>query len=422
MHVTLLDASSPHWGSEVERAGVELGAGHNPTLFPYHFLFVTLSKIGGCMALFDHGGRRTGVGFLFPRRLLGPDGRVERAYTLRYHSLRAEGASMAADELAAEMIAACSAALSGCPVVFYDPQAAHHFDRSGEQIGPVEVGQPDAEEAAALRHVQQEVWGSPPEFLYPADIHSREFGAGASLVARVEGVLAGFLFGFYRFGGSPLPADWAARYNGGLRLESQTMAVAPAYRGLRIANLLKRVQARQAWTEGIGVIHWTADPLQFPNGALNFGLLRAVAYEFAADLYPFRNDLNRVHASRLSLTWLVASQRVEDVPLVGARAELVELGHRPQIPRANDGPHRADLSLTAPIIAIEVPADWTALQQTDLPAALAWRHVTDTVLGHYIGTAAGKYTITGVGTAGERRFLLAEQVTPGLWERLGRPS
>ncbi len=130
-------------------------------------------------------------------------------------------------------------------------------------------------------------------------------------------------------------------------------------------------------SEGIGVIHWTADPLQFPNAALNFGLLRAVAYDFAADLYPFRNDLNRVHASRLSLTWLVASRRVDDVPLVGARAEVVDMSHRRQIARVNDGPRSADLARQEPLIAIEVPLDWTALQQQDLDAALAWRQVTD---------------------------------------------
>jgi predicted GNAT superfamily acetyltransferase len=200
------------------------------------------------------------------------------------------------------------------------------------------------------------------------------------------------------------------------------MAVLPAYRGLRIASLLKRVQAQQAWREGIGVIHWTADPLQFPNAALNFGLLRAVAYEFAADLYPFRNDLNRVHASRLSLTWLVASRRVDDVPLVGSRAEMVDMSHRPQIVRVNDGPRSADLARQEPLIAIEVPLDWTALQQENLSEAMAWRQVTDEVLQHYIGSGEGKYVITSVGAAGERRFLLAERASPTLWRQLGQPA
>jgi predicted GNAT superfamily acetyltransferase len=425
MDVTLLDASSPHWGSEVERIGVELGAGYNPALFPYHFLYVTLPKIGGYIAVFaEEGAARTGsgrsprvgIGFLFPRALEGSGGEARRVYTLRYHSLLSPETPVAA----AAVTAACREALGpGGGVVFYDPHAPHTYERTGEEIGPVELGRPGAVEAEALRGVQAEVWGSPPEFLYPADIHSREFAAGSSIVARVEGALAGFLFGFTRFGGSPLPGEWDAQYGGDLRLESQTMAVLPAYRGLRIASLLKRIQARAARDQGVGVIHWTADPLQFPNAALNFGLLRAVAYEFAADLYPFRNELNRVHASRLSLTWLPGSRRVDDVPLVGAPAEIADLGHRRQIVRVNDGYARVDLHVDAPLIAIEVPRDWTALQQEDLPSALAWREATDRLLGHYLGRDEGKYAVTGVGTEGERRFLLAERVTGGLWARLG---
>lgn len=419
MNVTLLDATSPHWGSEVERIGVELGAGQNPTLFPYHFLFVTLSKIGGHIATFEQGGRRTGIGFLFPRARMRPVKEAHRNYTLRYHSLLAPEMPVAAPDLTA----ACEAALGGgCSVIFYDPHAAHSYASTGTDIGPVNLGRPSATEAEGLRALQQHVWGSPPEFLYPSDIHSLDFGAGTSIVARVESTLAGFLFGFYRFGGSPLPGHWDERYNGSLRLESQTMAVLPAYRGLRIASLLKRVQAQQAWQEGIGVIHWTADPLQFPNAALNFGLLRAIAYEFSADLYPFRNDLNRVHASRLSLTWLVASRRVDDVPLVGSRSEVVDMSHRRQIPRVNDGPHSADLTRHDSLIALEVPVDWTGLQQHDLEAALAWRRVTDEVLQHYIGSEPGKYAVTGVGAAGDRRYLLAERVSPALWQRLGHPA
>ncbi|MCB0069727.1 MAG: hypothetical protein KDD77_21335, partial [Caldilineaceae bacterium] len=61
---------------------------------------------------------------------------------------------------------------------------------------------------------------------------------------------------------------WTERFNGAFRLESQTMGVLPEYRGLRIANLLKKQQAELAWREGIGVVHWTADPLQYPNAAL----------------------------------------------------------------------------------------------------------------------------------------------------------
>jgi hypothetical protein len=193
MNVILLDASSPRWGSEVERIGVELGAGYNSKLFPYHFLYVTLSKIGGYIALFEQDGRRHGVGFLFPRGLDRSANQLRRAYTLRYHSLLAPETPTDT----AGVTAACGEALGGdSSVVFYDPYGPHTFERTGEEIGPVEFGRPSATEAEALRKLQQQVWGSPPEFLYPSDIHSREFAAGSSIVARVEGIPAGFLFGF----------------------------------------------------------------------------------------------------------------------------------------------------------------------------------------------------------------------------------
>jgi len=48
-----------------------------------------------------------------------------------------------------------------------------------------------------------------------------------------------------------------------------------------------------------------------------------------------------------------------------------------------------------------------------------WRTLTDAVFKHYIGLAPGQYTITGVGVAGEKRFLLAERSDERLWQRLG---
>ena len=161
------------------------------------------------------------------------------------------------------------------------------------------------------------------------------------MVARVEGQPAGFLFGFYKFGGSPLPADWATRFRGALRLESQTLGVKPACRGLRIANLLKQCQAQQARTEGIGIVNWTRIRLM-SNAALNLGLLRAVAFDFAPDLYPFRNTLNRVHASRLGITWLVGSRRVRETPMIGAQAMVTDFRGQREIPRVNDGFRSAD--------------------------------------------------------------------------------
>lgn len=412
MDVTLLDAGHLHWGAELERLGVELGGGDNPALFPYHFLYVTLSKIGGKLAVFHRAGQRVGAGFLFPRSLQGDAPNQLRTFTLRFHALAAPAPAPAA------LCAAVQEVLADAQVVFYDPAGPLTFPATYESIGVVDVGRPDRAEAERLRLIQQEIWGSPAELLYPADIHSAEFGAGTSLVARVDGELAGFLFGFHKFGGSALPSDWETRFRGGLRLESQTLGVLPAYRGLRIANLLKKSQGEQAWRAGIGIVNWTTDPLQYPNAALNFGLLRAVAFDFAPDLYPFRNELNRVHASRFGLTWLVGSRRVQESPRFGAQADVLDLGHRPGVPRVNDGWRAARFDLAEEIIAIEIPADWTGLQRTDLEEATAWRTLTDEIFHRYIGTEPGRYVVTGVGRDQDRRFLVAERAGPELWRRL----
>lgn len=413
MEVTLLDASDPQWSYGLERAGVLLGAGANSTLFPYHFLYVTLSKIGGKLAIFRQDGQIVGVGFLFPRRLSKGEGEARLTYTLRFHSIQ-EG------ELhSAAYVDACERALPGASIVFYNPLGALSYYRTNASFGMVEIGRPDEFEADESRAIQQRVWGAPHEFLYPTDIHSAEFAAGTSLVARVDGKTAGFLFGFYAFGGVTLPADWHERFGGDFRIESQTLGVLPEYRGLRIANLLKKQQAELAWREGVGVVSWTADPLQYPNAALNFGLLKAVAFHFTPDLYPFRNELNRIHASRFALIWLVGSKRVREISPLGARAEVLDIGNRLQIPRANDGCCDARFDLDDELIAMEIPQDWTSLQMENPTLAREWRLLTDQLFSRYIGLDEGQYTVTGVGIAGDRRFLLAERSAAPLWQRLG---
>lgn len=414
MDIAILDNRDPTWNGEIDRAGAALGAPDNPHLFPYHFLQVVLPRLGGKMVVVKNDGRRVGVGFLFPRGYRQEGGRPRRIYTLRYHAVEPLVPSQR-DHLLAHL----QAHLHGAEVVYYDPAHASCFSATGEAIGTINVGRPSRDEALGIRQLQQAVWGSPPEFLYPADIHSREFGLGTSLVARVEERLAGFLFGFYKFGGPALPADWHQRFGGDLRLESQTMAVLPEYRGMRIGHLLKRIQAEQAWANGIGIIHWTADPLQFPNAALNFGLLRAVAFDFYPDLYPFRNNLNRVPASRFGLTWLVGTERVRNVPRFGSRALILDLRHHPDVVRVNQGWEEVRLDVDAPLIAVEIPADWTGLQERSLEAARRWRETTDRLLAHYVGRQPGQYVITGVGTDQDRCFLIGEQVSDALWQHLG---
>lgn len=412
MRVRLIDPHAPTWSAELDRIGYRLRGHAAALLFPYHFLQVTLPRIGGSAGWIEEDGTIIGAGFFFPRQR---DGGGARVYTLRYHIL--PGIPEPDRDL---LMHAAREALHGEEVVVYNPAAPQAYASSHRPFGAVEIGRPHADEAAAIPALHAAIWGSPPEFIYPADIHSINFAAATSLVARVDGRCVGFLVGFARFGGPPLPADWNERFGGETRVESQIMGVLPAYRGLRIANLLKKAQADQAWDEGIGVVNWTADPLQYPNAALNFGLLRAVAFNFVADLYPFRNNLNRVAASRFVLTWLVGTERVRSDPMVGARAHVLDLARHREIERVNEGWNVRIAAPSAPMIAIEIPADWTALQNDDVLAAIRWREATDSLFVRLIGMEDGRYVVTNVGVDGGRRYLVAERASAALWAQLGK--
>lgn len=412
--IVALDSHSDHWRANLDTLYQQLGGGQNPHLLPYHFLQAAFPHIGGVAVRVQQGEQVVGGAFALPynRDPTSPDHRL--AYVIRYHD-----ASSVAESIDWALLRLRFAQLLACDqLLFYDPTAPHPYAPTHQPVGVLDIGRPDAAEAATIRDQQQHIWGSPPEFLYPVDLHSTDFPLGTTLVARVDGAVAGFLFGFYKQGGPALPDQWGVHADRTLRVESQLMGVLPAHRGLRLGYLLKKIQAEQALAQGISVIHWTVDPLQYANAALNFGLLRAVAFTFTPDYYPFRNALNRGPASRLSLTWLIDTNRVRRVPLFAAQSTVVQLAQQPSITRVNDGWQRIDLTADASRIAIEIPANWTNLQQTHPDEALHWRAATDQLFSHYLGSTPGHYVITDVGIDGEQRFLVAQRADNVLWVRL----
>jgi predicted GNAT superfamily acetyltransferase len=312
------------------------------------------------------------------------------------------------------------ARLGGAKIVFYDPAQPHQFSRTNRDLAlGLGIGAPGDEEAQTIRRLQERIWGAEDDALYPADLHSLGFGAGTTLVARQEGQLIGFLFGFYRFEGSPLPPEWDARYGGALRLESQLLGVLPNVRKRGTGFLLKRAQAADAQEQGIGIVNWTVDPLQFSNAVLNFGRLKALAFDFYPEHYNFRNALNQVAASRFGITWLVQTGRVRAALAADRGGTIVDLATTPAITRVNAGAAMPRLDADAPTIAIEIPANWNAVQRDDLGLALRWRETTDRLFAHYLGCAPGRYAVTGVGQDGDARFLLAERITPEFLARFG---
>lgn len=447
--LTPLDFNAADWPARVEQMRRDLGAPHNPTLFPLHFLQTTLPKLGGSFWRIQECDQLCGYALLFPRLSALPtepsstelsltkpsltepsstelpstefsQGSAARAplFTMRYHARN--GAALPRGEALAEQMTQRLRSSWGeqVHVIAYSATDDNRFAPSHHALGDIDMGAPNAVEARAARALQAEIWGGQEDDLYPFDLYSESFGPGTGLVARMEGEVAAFLFGFTKFGGRPLPSDWSTRLSGAVRLESQTLGVLPRFRGYRIAYLLKRAQGNESLRRGVPIINWTADPLQWPNAALNFGMLHAIAFDFHANYYPFRNALNRVPASRLSLTWLPGSKRVRSQPLVGARSQIVHLEMQPRVLRVNRGLTVQSWRADVPTIAIEIPADWNALQQNEPDAAQRWRATTDELFAHYIGIKKGQYAITGVARDGEQRFLLAERASERLWRRL----
>lgn len=412
---TRVDAGAADWPARLREIRRQLE--DRSTLLPHHFLEVVLPKIGGYLFALQDKRRDTrsaesGYAFLLPREV-DSQGAV---YTLRYEHVadtRAAGAE--------EITEAVEAALPpGDRTVFYRPEAARHFRPTHIKIDGVDCGRPDAAEATAIRTMQQSIWHSPPDGLYPSDLHSDEAGTGCSLVARVDGSVAGFLLGFCSIG--RLKLEESRQTDRQVRqLESQLLAVAPQQRGRGIAQALKRLQARQAFAAGIERISWTADPLLFANALLNFTRLGAVAYEFLPNLYPFRNELNRVPASRLNVQWPLRSRSAQ-MALTGAgQTGPREVGTDPGLTIVNQADASSDFGAASTRIAIEIPADWIALQRANQTAALRWRDVTNRLLDHYLGLQQGRYVIVDTGVNASKRYLIGERVNCRLLEeRIGR--
>jgi predicted GNAT superfamily acetyltransferase len=413
MKLSLLDTSNPEWKARIDQIRADLGAPYNALLMPPHFVKVVLPKIGGHILSVEDDGQTVGYGFLFPRKSDG----ARRSYTLRYHPLPGS-----TQPPAARLETGVVAQFGDVTVTFYDPASDLHYEDTHYLLGPLDFGRPGAGEIHQIRRLQAEIWGNPPDLLYPVDIHSVEFQPATSVIARAEEKPAAFLFGFHKFGGTPLPASWEEHLNSHLRLESQTMGVHPAQRGQRIAFTLKRLQAEGALAQEVNVINWTADPLQFPNAALNFSLLRAVAYEFHPNHYEYHNELNQAPASRFCLTWLVGSERVHSVLTEEEQSNIFNISAFPEIVRVNQGYTALHFEADSPLIAIEIPAQWSQLQKEKISEALAWREATDQLLAHYVGKELGQYIITAAGIDGERRYLIGEQVSDALLERLVRPA
>jgi len=308
----------------------------------------------------------------------------------------------------------------------YDYATKHVEIYQGRNVQRLSSGinlrEPSSKEARDAQSLQQKVWSvDDPAFLYPHDLYHPEAGLATQLVAVDNDEVVGFLFGFYGHG-----KQWHGKdgFQQGPWVESQLMGVDESQRRRGIGRNLKLAQREKSLQEGLNVVHWTVDPLQFGNAFLNMNILGGVAAQHYRDYYVFRNELNKVAASRIGISWILDSPRVVEYSK-GHRSNLdfdslasdsateivtpvnVEDGKVKVFPTDSWQPE-------GDTILFEIPADWNRVQRDNLALAETWRNTSDDMFEKILSPDETQYAISGIVTNEEKGYLVIEKVDEDL--------
>lgn len=224
--------------------------------------------------------------------------------------------------------------------------------------------------------IQESVWGArgiSGELLLVTAKHG-----GLVLGAFAGGRLAGFLYAFL------------GRRQGRLIHWSHIMAVESEFRDRGLGFRMKREHRRLALAQGIRLIAWTFDPLQSRNAGLNIHRLGAEVREYLPDCYgSFRSKIESgLPSDRFVAEWRLTSRRVRE--RLGGKPPAVAVAALPaanEIERDARGfavNRRLRLSLTAPRLLVEIPAETDRMRATDLELARRWRLEMRRVFRHYL--------------------------------------
>ncbi len=135
---------------------------------------------------------------------------------------------------------------------------------------------------------------------------------------------------------------------------SHVMAVAARYQNRGIGARLKWAQRARALVEGRSFIKWTFEPMRARNAHFNINRLGVTVGDYAVNFYgtDYNTDPTTagkpagLDSDRLFAGWRLRSRRVEAL----ARGERQEV-------------------VGAPVAAVEIPSDWSALVCDDPQAA-----------------------------------------------------
>jgi predicted GNAT superfamily acetyltransferase len=243
------------------------------------------------------------------------------------------------------------------------------------------------EEYVACVDLQEEIWGAGFREQVSAAILmiANKMGGVAAGAFDEEDRLLGFVFGL------------TGVKDGGLAHWSDMLAVRPELRDLGLGTRLKAFQRELLLERGIGLMHWTFDPLQARNAYVNFAKLGITTREYVENMYgETASPLHRVGTDRLVARWEIDSPRVvarlagEDpaptLKALDARGDGVPLPRILSWDLQSDlpVPEAADLSLTGPRLLLTIPGEVDSVMATDLPLAIRWREATREPFLHYL--------------------------------------
>lgn len=250
------------------------------------------------------------------------------------------------------------------------------------------------EEMLAVEDLQEIVWpGSERDILPGHILLAIARNGGLVIGAFDENKLIGFVCSF--------PGIEQEGHRQRLKHTSHELGVHPDYRNSGVGFALKRAQWQMVRHQKIDLITWTYDPLLSRNAKLNINKLGAISNQYYRDFYGLMRDgLNAgIPSDRFKVSWWINSTRVENRMSRKARRKL-DLAHylaadvtilnptelrSDHLPIPGKDPGKSPLGLLdreisnenrAPILLIEIPADFHALRELDPPLAGEWRSHT----------------------------------------------
>ncbi len=243
------------------------------------------------------------------------------------------------------------------------------------------------QEADLAVEIERAVWGGDetPAHVMLTAAHNGGLLAGAF----VDGVLAGFVWGFLGFDERMHPPR--------LKHCSHQLGVHPAYRNQGLGFLLKRFQWEFVRSQGIELITWTYDPLLATNAHLNIARLGSARNPYRCDEYGHLNDeLNAgLPTDRFQVDLWVNSQRV-DGAMNGNAPPLSAAESRWLNPPDEAGelmpPSQPDIVRLPARVALAIPLDFQAERANCPQLAAAWRSATRDA---FEALFASGYTVTG---------------------------